>query len=265
VTIMENQRWTFEYAGDGYYRIRNYQSGLYLEATGARTGNNTRVTLCADAKDDHQLWKFLPIDAPCETDAPQTPAHLAATPRSHSILLSWDANVQDKDFNGYVVLRGEKDDRGEIAYDVIGRGILTNRFLDNSARPHHTYYYAVQSVDYSQNRSALPVPVSASLVDEKRLVARYDFESSASDMTENQLHGVVSDPSGLATQATEYRSGKNALLLDGVSTYMCLPVSACSLSDATYAVWVCAAPVLLPRTVVCITLSRMPITMLLCP
>ena len=60
-------------------------------------------------------------------------------------------------------------------------------------------------------------------------------------MTENQLHGVVSDPSSLATQTTEYRSGKNALLLDGVSNYLCLPVAACSLPDATYAVWVCAA------------------------
>ena len=37
-------------------------------------------------------------------------------------------------------------------------------------------------------------------------------------MTENQLHGVVCDPSSLATQTTEYRSGKNALLLDGVSS-----------------------------------------------
>ena len=241
VTKAENQRWTFEYAGDGYYRIRNYQSGLYLEATGGSTANNAAVTLCAGATEDHQLWKFLPVDAPCETNAPQTPVNLVATPRSHSVLLSWDANVQDKDFNGYVVLRGEKDERGEIAYDVIGRGIQTNRFLDNTARPRHTYYYAVQSVDYSQNRSVRSVPVSASLADEKGLVARYEFESSACDMTENQLHGVVCDPSSLATQTTEYRSGKNALLLDGVSTYMCLPVSACSLSDATYAVWVCAA------------------------
>lgn len=241
VTKAENQRWTFEYAGDGYYRIRNYQSGLYLEATGGSTANNAAVTLCAGATEDHQLWKFLPVDAPCETNAPQTPVNLVATPRSHSVLLSWDANVQDKDFNGYVVLRGEKDERGEIAYDVIGRGIQTNRFLDNTARPRHTYYYAVQSVDYSQNRSARSVPVSASLADEKGLVARYEFESSACDMTENQLHGVVCDPSSLATQTTEYRSGKNALLLDGVSNYLCLPVAACSLPDATYAVWVCAA------------------------
>ena len=241
VTKMENQRWAFEYAGDGYYRIRNYQSGLYLEATGGSTSNNATVTLCADATKDHQLWKFLPVDATCETNAPQTPVNLIATPRSHSVLLSWDANVQDKDFNGYVVLRGEKDGKGEIVYDVIGRGILTNRFLDNTARPHHSYYYAVQSVDYSQNRSALSVPVNASLADEKTLVARYEFESSASDMSENQLHGVVSAPSSLAVQTTQYRSGKNALLLDGVSNYMCLPASACSFSDATYAVWVCAA------------------------
>ena len=40
VTKAENQRWTFEYASDGYYKIRNYQSGLYLEVAGGSSANN---------------------------------------------------------------------------------------------------------------------------------------------------------------------------------------------------------------------------------
>ena len=181
VTKAENQRWTFEYASDGYYKIRNYQSGLYLEVAGGSSVNNATVRLCTEATDDHQLWKLLPIDAPCERVAPTVPSGLKATPGISTIELSWEANTQDKDFNGYMVLRGEKNAAGTIEYDVIGRQVMDNRFTDSDCRQNTIYYYALQSVDYSQNRSDKSEPVEAALSGQRGLVAKYDG-SSASDI-----------------------------------------------------------------------------------
>lgn len=174
VTKAENQRWTFEYASDGYYKIRNYQSGLYLEVAGGSSVNNATVLLCTEATDDHQLWKLLPIDAPCERVAPTVPSGLKATPGISTIELSWEANTQDKDFNGYMVLRGEKNAAGTIEYDVIGRQVMDNRFTDSDCRQNTIYYYALQSVDYSQNRSDKSEPVEAALSGQRGLVAKYD-------------------------------------------------------------------------------------------
>ena len=60
VTKAENQRWTFEYASDGYYKIRNYQSGLYLEVAG---GSSATTPLCACAP-------RLPTTASCGNSYP---------------------------------------------------------------------------------------------------------------------------------------------------------------------------------------------------
>lgn len=238
VTEVENQRWDFEYAGDGYYKIRNYQSGLYLEVPNKSTLNNASVKLCDDATQDHQLWKFLPIDAACEQVAPEVLTGLSATPQVHSIRLSWDANTRDKDFNSFIVLRGEKDDMGEVRYDVIGRNVMTNHFIDNDCRENTTYYYAIQSVDYSQNRSLKSAPVAATMAGTQGLVARYEFEQSAADLSENRLDGVVFNSQGFTFGTTDCRSGKAALLLDGIDNYMCIAPSAVNLSQLTIAAWV---------------------------
>ena len=233
-TKAENQRWTFEYAGDGYYKIRNYQSGLYLEVVDGSTQNNANVRMCASATEDHQLWKFIPVDAVCEQVAPAVPTGLKVTPQSYSVALSWDANTQDKDFNGFMVLRGKKNQYGEVEYDVIGRNIMVNSFIDNDCRENTTYYYALQSVDYSQNRSAKSEPVEAAVTGAKGLIAHYDFEGTASDLTDNGLDCAVAGVS----KYVPGRFGKSALMLDGASNYVRIPASAANLSETTVAVWV---------------------------
>jgi hypothetical protein len=234
VTKLENQRWDFVYAGDGYYRIRNYQSGLYLEVNNKSNNDNATIRLCAEANEDHQLWRFLPIDAECEQVAPAEPTGLEATPQSHSVALSWDANTQDRDFNGYIVLRGEMDDSGVVQYDVIGRNVLTNHFIDNDCRENTTYYYAIQCADYSQNRSPKCEPVTASVLGTAALVARYEFEQTATDLTENRLDGVLACSEGF----TPGRSGKYALQLDGTDNHMCIAPAAVNLQQITIAAWV---------------------------
>ena len=237
-TKLENQRWTFEYVGDGYYRIRNYQSGLYLEVLNGNTANNAAIRLCASANDDHQLWKLLPVDAPCETVAPAVPTGLTATPQGNAILLQWEANTQDKDFNGYLVLRGQETAEGTVDWDVIGRNIMTNSFLDNSCREGVTYSYAIVSTDYSQNRSTRSAAVSARATGQKGLVARYEFEQSTADLSGNLFNGVCPVANGFTASAGTYRSGHAALLLDGISNYMRIPATATDLAQCTIAAWV---------------------------
>lgn len=234
----ENQRWTFEYVGDGYYKIRNYQSGLYLEVYNASTSNNAGIRLCASAEEDHQLWRLLPIDADCETIAPATPTGLTAEARANSIVLSWDENTEDKDFNGFIVLRGRENAEGTVEYDVIGRNILGTQFVDNTCREGVTYHYAVSCVDYSQNRSAKCEPVQARITGEEALVARYEFEQSADDNSENLLHGVAANPRGYAATSGHHRSGRAALMLDGTSNYVQLPAMATDFTKCSVAAWV---------------------------
>lgn len=238
VTNAENQRWTFEYAGDGYYRIRNYQSGLYLEVPNGSTGNNVAVRICAAADEDQQLWRLLPADAPCETTPPSKPTGLTATPKNHSITLQWDANTQDRDFNGFLVLRGEKHASDATEFDVIGRDIMTPHFIDNTCREGIIYEYAIMSVDYSQNRSEKSDAVTASTLEQQGLVARYEFEQSAADLSENLLDGVVADTRGFSNDNGYHRSGHAALMLDGTSNYMGIPAMATCLPNATLSAWV---------------------------
>jgi hypothetical protein len=180
------------------------------------------------------LWKFLPIDADCEKVAPAVPTGLKATPQQHSVLLKWDENTQDKDFNGFMVLRGVKNQNGEVEYDVIGRNIMMNSFIDNDCRENTTYYYAIQSVDYSQNRSVKSESVVAAASGDKGLVAWYDFERNASDQSENILNSVIAGNSKFVSG----RFGKSALQLDGISNYVRIPASAVNLSQITIAVWI---------------------------
>ena len=44
VTPKSNQLWYIEYAGDGYYYIRNRESALYMASAGTMSTNNVRVT-----------------------------------------------------------------------------------------------------------------------------------------------------------------------------------------------------------------------------
>ena len=236
VTKAENQRWTFEYAGDGYYKIRNYQSGLYLEVLQGSTSNNAGIRLCASAEEDHQLWKLLPADAACETVAPAIPTGLVAEPRGSSIMLSWDENTQDRDFYGFMVLRGKENAEGNLDYDVIGRGISGTQFIDNTCHEGITYHYAVVSVDYSQNRSAKSETVEAAVTGEEGLVAHYEFDRAPNDLSGNMLHAIVADAAGYT--AEHRRAGSTSLLLDGTTNYAKLPALATSMGKYSVAAWV---------------------------
>ncbi|MBK1881406.1 phosphatidylinositol-specific phospholipase C domain-containing protein [Luteolibacter pohnpeiensis] len=47
-------------AGNGYYKIRNVNSGLVLEVVGAGTANNDRIQQSADVGSNNQQWRLQP-------------------------------------------------------------------------------------------------------------------------------------------------------------------------------------------------------------
>lgn len=52
------QRWSFEGAGNGYYRIKNMNSGLYLDIENHSTADGAKVVQSAYGNYDSQLWKL---------------------------------------------------------------------------------------------------------------------------------------------------------------------------------------------------------------
>ncbi len=53
-----NQKWTFEVAGNGYYRIKSLATGLYLDLTGGATSNGTNVQIYQGNGTAAQMFKL---------------------------------------------------------------------------------------------------------------------------------------------------------------------------------------------------------------
>lgn len=52
------QKWSFEEAGNGYYRIKNMNSGLYLDMENHSTSDGAKAIQSAYADNNSQLWKL---------------------------------------------------------------------------------------------------------------------------------------------------------------------------------------------------------------
>lgn len=59
--VTENwcQKWTFEAAGNGYFRIKNRNSDLYLDVQNQSTNNGAKVIQSVYATRDSQLWSLI--------------------------------------------------------------------------------------------------------------------------------------------------------------------------------------------------------------
>ncbi|PZF99466.1 alpha-L-fucosidase [Micromonospora endophytica] len=56
-----NQRWTFESTGDGYFEVRGVHSGKLMEVAGLSRDDNGNVALWADANVPQQHWAITPV------------------------------------------------------------------------------------------------------------------------------------------------------------------------------------------------------------
>ena len=232
-----NEQWYLEYAGNGYYYIRNRESALYMASFSVSNANGVRVTqtsMLSDAARNRLMWRLLPVDVAYETKAPQQPQNLEAKAQSASVLLTWDANETDTDLDGYMVLRAEADGG---TWNTIARRLSDCYFVDHTIRPATCYIYKVRAIDRAQNLSELSEEARTTTADAPTLVARWQMDGDLNDATENFMDARFGTAS--PQYITEAQSGTQSLKLTATSKeYVQLPYDVASSRELTFCAWV---------------------------
>lgn len=225
-----NQQWYLEYAGDGWFYIRNRNSSHCLQVVNGSTTAGATVQQGIKSGETHQQWRLLPVDAEIEYDAPTAPTNLAATPNTVSVRLDWSASPET-DVTGYTVFRAESAG-GE--YNTIARDVKTTSFVDNTAVPGQGYFYKVKAVDYSLNRSAYSNEASATATGTKDLVAQLLFNENLSDKTAHLNNGASY---GNISYVKGQKDSK-AISLNGQNAFVQLPVNVVNYDELSISTWV---------------------------
>ena len=217
-----NQHWYLEYAGDGWFYIRNRHSSHCLELYG-----NGLVQGVKDGNEG-QLWRFVPTGTRPKIRDYQAPTGLQAQARPSSVLLTWEPC--DGSTPTYTILRSETAD-GD--YETIGRNISETSFVDNKVEAGKTYFYTVKMVDMFYNMTTPSNVASAAATGKNTMVARYDFEENTRDTTENINHAAVLN----ATYAEGY-TGSYSIDLNGSTDFIQLPTEVANHKDITISAWI---------------------------
>ena len=231
-TPSTNQQWYLVYAGEGYYYIRNRESALYLTLQSSNAIPGININQQAKLEDPtRQMWKFVPLDAECETVAPAVPTGLTATPQTASVLLRWDANME-ADVDGYMLQRTIKDAN---QWNTIARKLKGTAFIDNTSRQGVAYEYRLKAIDRSENLSAPCEAVDVAPLSTHTMIAHWDMEDCLLDKTENQF-----DAADYATTAftTTHVQGEKALNLNGTNQWIQLPYEIASSEEMSFAAWI---------------------------
>jgi hypothetical protein len=188
-TPTSNEQWYLQYAGNGYYYIRNRESALYMASASSSSNSGINVvqrTLQTDeGTRDRLLWRLLPKDVTYETEAPAKPTGLIAELLPTSVKLMWQQS-EEADLDGYLVLRYEESQ----GWNTIARHVWPP-YVDNTALPGHNYQYKVKAIDLAQNISEPSIAIDASISGWKDLVAHYTFDGNLLDQSENQRHATA--------------------------------------------------------------------------
>ena len=224
-----NEQWYLEYAGNGFYYVRNRESALYLASAGTSTMAKLIQTpkLYGDAQ-DRLLFRFIPVDVIYDMVAPAQPQGLYATPQSASVRLTWTANTES-DVEGYLVVRAQK---GTDEWNTIARQLTTTEFVDNTCLPNTSYIYKVKAIDRSQNISVASETVEAAPVSNNDMIACWNFDGNLFDETLNMMDMAAPGTPAFTTTA---HSGK-ALQL--TNNFVQLPYEIASSDEMTISMWV---------------------------
>lgn len=228
-----NEQWYFQYAGNGDYYIRSRHSNMCLEVASGSTAENANVMQASFNGQDKQKWRLIPVGAACELDAPSAPQQLTVIPQTSSVKLTWQANTEE-DIAGYIVLRAEDIDGEAHEWNTIGRKIQGTAFIDNSASANKKYIYKIKAIDMSDNISEASEAVAGTTSEEKGLIAHYEFEKTASDITANSFNGVLSGNVSFVAGQT----GERCISFDGVSEYTQIPYAVAHNDELTITTWV---------------------------
>lgn len=155
---------------------------------------------------------------------------MTAAANAVSVQLNWNPSTE-ADLAGYTILRGTSSGG---PYDIIARNLTDTTFTDRSANQQRTYFYVVQAVDRSLNRSGYSAEVSATPDGRPTLVARCKLEGNTDDSSVNANHAA---PTG----SPAYVGGKYGLAmnLNGTDQYARLPAGIMAgVTNFTIAAWV---------------------------
>lgn len=230
-----NEQWYFEYAGDGDYYIRSRYSGLCMEVKNGLTTNAATLQQGALTGAAHQRWRLIPVDAERDLTAPAVPTGLQAKGQSGSVLLTWTA-VEDADCDGYMILRGEEQTDGTVAWSVIGRKVQGTKFIDNLCEAGKAYQYKVKAIDRCSNMSEACEPVAAQTDAAPALVAKYQFDKTFTDESPNQMDGAFAG--NVSFQSGLKQSGTHSIVFNGTNNYLIVPPAVGTSRQMTIAAWV---------------------------
>ena len=227
-----NEQWYLEYVGNGYYYVRNRESGLYLSAAASTAAARLIQTPMQDESiRDRQMFRFIPVDVNYDTTAPAKPADVIASAHEASVRLQWTASA-DEDLQGYLVVRAPQ---GSNDWNVIARGLTTTYFVDNTCRQGTSYIYRVKAIDHSQNISEASDEVVAGPTGQPALIARWNFEDNLYDDTYNMMDMAMTK--GVNTKyMEEHKVGEKSLSLG--SQFAQLPYSVANSDELTITLWV---------------------------
>lgn len=231
-TPTSNEQWYLEYAGNGWYYVRNRESALYMAATSdGVTSSIAQRNMLPEATRDRMLFRLLPVDAVYDTQAPAQPQGLAAQAHSAAVSLTWESSTED-DFESYMVMRASK---GSSEWNTIARGLTLPAFTDNTCRPGIDYLYKVQALDKAYNRSVPSVTAEATPTGQRALVAWLQMEGNTYDMTANMMDGA---PCGTPVYVNDGQQGLALRLDNRSSQYLQLPYEVAGSKELTVAMWV---------------------------
>jgi len=225
-----NQVWYLEYAEDGWFYVRNQFSAKCLEVANNSTANGGIVQQYDLNGGYNQQWRFMPVGAPVEFDAPSAPVQLVARANAESVRLNWTANTEN-DLAGYAIFRAESKDG---PYHTLARNIKTTAFVDNTCTKAVPYFYKIKAVDKSLNSSAYSEVVTATTNGDSALVMSLQFDGNLLDSTINLNH------SASFTEATFVAGivGSQSIALNGTSNFLQLPFNVANQKEITVAAWV---------------------------
>ena len=224
-----NQLWYLQYVEDGWFYIRSRYSAKCLSVFNALPIAGAGIVQWDSIGGTHQQWRLVRTDANIDFNAPNPIKNLSATANAASIQLNWTASTE-ADVTGYIIFRSET---AEGPFNTIARDISANSFVDNTCSEGIEYFYKIKAIDKCQNKSTYSNPVSATVTNQKDLVAKLQFDNNTLDSTVNLNHGATYG-------SVSYTSGKsgNAIVLNGVNNFVQLSPYLVNHKELSIATWV---------------------------
>ena len=228
-----NEQWYAEYAGNGYYYLRNRESALYLASAGvAATSRLIQTGMLPESTRGRMMFRLLPIDADYDTQAPAAPEGLTAQANPASVTLSWNASAE-ADLEGYMLLRSPAD---SADWNTIARKLTETTFTDNTCTPGTAYIYKVKAIDRAQNLSEPSATAEATPTAARSMTACWQMENDVIDATVNMMDAACC---GTPVYTDDCKQGTAALRLNsGQGNYLQLPYTVASGDELTVALWV---------------------------